>query len=77
MLPPLIYGIGRGLLNRSFIQLPCLVEAEIIGLGEATWNNVHTADLADAYIIIFDRPLAVYGLDTKTDKQPSPYLTIG
>ncbi len=84
VLPPLIYGIGTGLFNRTSIQLPCLVraalkrkKAEMIGPGEATWNNVHIADLCDAYLIIFDHLLTAYGPDAKSDIQPSPYLTTG
>jgi len=84
VLPPLIYGIGTGPFNRTSIQLPILLQAalkrnkaEVIGPGEATWNNVHIADLSDAYIIIFDQLLAAYGPDAKPDAQPSPYLTTG
>lgn len=84
VLPPLIYGIGTGLFNRTSVQLPAIVraalkrkKAEVIGLGEATWNNVHIADLVDAYIIILDHLLAAYGPDAKPDAQPNPYLTIG
>ena len=84
VLPPLIYGIGTGPFNRTSMQLPVLVraalkrhKAEVIGPGEATWNNVHIADLADAYIIIFDQLLAAYGPEAKADAKPSPYLTTG
>jgi nucleoside-diphosphate-sugar epimerase len=84
VIPPLIYGIGTGLFNRTSIQLPTLIraalkrgKAEVIGPGEATWDNVHIADLVDAYIILFDQLLAVYGPDAKSDAKPSPYLTTG
>ncbi|CAF3953243.1 unnamed protein product [Rotaria sp. Silwood1] len=84
VLPPTIYGIGTGLFNRTSIQLPCLIEialkrhkAGMIGSGEATWNNVHIADLCNAYIIIFDHFLAAYGPNAKSDEQSSPYLTTG
>jgi nucleoside-diphosphate-sugar epimerase len=84
VLPPLIYGIGTGPFNRTSAQLPILVraalkrrKAEVIGPGEATWNNVHIDDLSDAYILIFDELLAAYGPDAKPDAQPSPYLTTG
>ncbi|CAF4019408.1 unnamed protein product [Rotaria sordida] len=49
----------------------------MIGPGESTWNNVHIADLVDAYIILFDQLLAVYGPDPKPDAKPSPYLITG
>jgi nucleoside-diphosphate-sugar epimerase len=84
VMPPLIYGIGSGPFNRNSVQLPLLVQAalkrhksEMIGPGEATWNNVHIDDLSDAYIIIFDQLLAAYGPDAKPDAQSSPYLTTG
>jgi len=84
VLPPLIYGIGTGPFNRTSIQLPILLraalkrhKAEVIGPGEATWNNVHIDDLTDAYIIIFDQLLTAYGPDAKPNAQPSPYLTTG
>jgi nucleoside-diphosphate-sugar epimerase len=84
VLPPLIYGIGTGLFNRTSIQLPYLIEAALerhqagmIGVGEGTWNNVHIADLCDAYLIIFDQLLAAHGPDAKSDIQSSPYLTTG
>ncbi|CAF2989399.1 unnamed protein product [Rotaria sp. Silwood2] len=84
ILPPLVYGIGTGPFNRSSVQLPVLIraalkrqKAEMIGPGQAIWNSVHIADLADAYIIIFDQLLAAYGPDAKSNVQPSPYLTTG
>jgi nucleoside-diphosphate-sugar epimerase len=84
VIPPLIYGIGTGPFNRTSVQLPILVraalkrhKAEMIGPGEATWNNVHIADLVDAYIIIFNQLVAAYGPDAKPNAQPSPYLTTG
>ncbi|CAF4626311.1 unnamed protein product [Rotaria sp. Silwood1] len=84
ILPPLVYGIGTGLFNRTSLQLPVLVraalkrhKAEMIGPGQAIWNSVHIADLSDAYIIIFDQLLAAYGPDVKPDIQPNPYLTTG
>jgi len=84
IIPPLIYGIGTGLFNRTSIQLPCLIKAalkrhkaEMIGPGEATWNSVHIDDLCDAYMIIFDQLIATYGPDAKPTVQRNPYLTTG
>jgi nucleoside-diphosphate-sugar epimerase len=84
VLPPLIYGIGTGLFNRTSIQLPILIRAalkrgkvETIGPGEATWDNVHISDLVDAYIILLDQLLAAYGPDAKPNAEVSPYLTTG
>ncbi|CAF1519015.1 unnamed protein product [Didymodactylos carnosus] len=84
ILPPLIYGIGKGPFNRTSIQLPILIraalkraKAEVLGPGEATWDNVHIDDLVDAYIILLDQLLAAYGPDAKVNEKPSPYLTTG
>jgi nucleoside-diphosphate-sugar epimerase len=84
VLPAFIYGIGTGPFNHSTILVPILLQAalkrhkvEVVGPGEATWNNVHIADVSDAYIILFDQLLAVYGPDAKPNAQHSPYLTTG
>ena len=84
VIPPLIYGIGTGPFHRTSIQLPGLVgvalkrkKVETLGPGEATWDNVHIADLADVYIILLDQLLAAYGPTAKADAKPSPYLTTG
>jgi nucleoside-diphosphate-sugar epimerase len=59
VLPPAIYGIGTGLFNRASMLLALLIgaalkrgKAETNGPGEATWNNIHIADLVDAYVIL-------------------------
>jgi len=82
--PPVIYGIGTGPFNRDSTLLSILIRSalkrgkvEVIGPGEATWNNVHIADVVDGYIILLDQLLAAYGPDTKPDSKPSPYLTTG
>ncbi|KAI3394234.1 hypothetical protein diail_3009 [Diaporthe ilicicola] len=52
--PPIIYGLGRGLGNQISLQIPGLCKVAIeqnaaiyVGRGEATWGNVHIADLSD------------------------------
>ena len=84
VLPPLIYGIGTGFFNRTSVQLPMLVraalkrkKAEMLGPGEATWDHVHIADLADAYMILLDHLLAAYGPNAESGSKPSSYLTTG
>lgn len=84
VIPPTIYGIGTGPFHRTSIQFPTLLraamkrgKAEIFGPGEATWDNVHVADLADAYVLLVDRFLAAYGPDAQSNAKPSPYLTSG
>ncbi|KAH8771731.1 hypothetical protein F5883DRAFT_664780 [Diaporthe sp. PMI_573] len=53
LFPPIIYGLGRGQGNRTSIQIPGLCKVAIkqqaavyVGRGEATWGNVHIADLS-------------------------------
>lgn len=57
MAPPVIYGIGKGLVNKSSITVPTLTEATFdlgyapfVGAGKAKWDNVHVEDLADLLI---------------------------
>ena len=84
IIPPTIYGIGTGLFKHTSHQIPTLIraalkrgQAETIGPGEATWDNVHIADLVDAYMILLDQLLAAYGPDAKLDTKSSPYLATG
>ena len=84
ILPSLIYGVGTGLFNRSTIMFSLLLQiastrqkVEVVGPGEATWNNVHIDDLLDAYIILLDQLLAAYGPNAKPNAPHSPYLTTG
>ena len=84
VIPPTIYGIGRGPFNHTSIQLPALIraalkrrKAEMIGPGEATWDSVHIADLVDGFILLLDQLLAAYGPEAKPSTKPSPYLTTG
>ena len=83
MIPPTIYGIGTGPFHRTSIQFPALLraamkrgKAEILGPGEATWDNVHVADLADAYVLLLDQFITTYGPDAKQNSQPSPISSI-
>jgi hypothetical protein len=84
VIPPLIYGIGTGLFNRTSFQIPVLIRTalkrgklEMIGPGEATWDSVHIGDVVDAYIILIDQLLAAYGPDAKPNANISLYLTTG
>jgi nucleoside-diphosphate-sugar epimerase len=54
--PSLIYGLGRGLNERS-VQLPFLAEnalahgvVQIVGTGKNTWSNVHIDDVVGLYV---------------------------
>jgi nucleoside-diphosphate-sugar epimerase len=84
VIPPSIHGIGTGLFHRDSETLAALIRAalkrgkiEMIGPGESKWSYSHIADLVDAYIILLDQLLAVYGPNVKPDAKPSPYLTTG
>jgi nucleoside-diphosphate-sugar epimerase len=84
VLPSVIYGVGTGLFNRTTILFSILHQTaskrqkiEVVGPGEATWNNVHIADVSDAYIILLDQLLAAYGPNAKPNTPHSPYLTTG
>lgn len=53
LFPPIIYGLGRGQGNIHSIQIPGLCKVAIeqkasvyVGPGEATWGNVHIADVS-------------------------------
>ena len=55
--PSLIYGVGRGLNQRSY-QIPFLAAnarehgaVQIVGEGANVWSNVHIDDLADLYLL--------------------------
>ncbi|CAF1691545.1 unnamed protein product, partial [Adineta ricciae] len=57
--PSIIYGQGSGLFKRQNITFIKLIEIalqqgklQMIGTGEATWNNIHIDDLVDAYMIL-------------------------
>jgi nucleoside-diphosphate-sugar epimerase len=84
VLPPVIHGTGTGLFSRDTMVPSLLIrtalkrdKVQMIGPGESAWNSIHIADLVDAYIILLDQLLAVYGPDAKPDAKPSPYLTTG
>ncbi|CAF1386719.1 unnamed protein product [Adineta steineri] len=84
VLPPAIHGIGTGLFHRDSETIGSLIRAalkrgkiEMIGPGESKWGYSHIGDLVDAYILLLDQLLAVYGPNAKSDAKPSPYLTIG
>lgn len=59
MMPPLIYGKGTGLFNRSSVQIPVYVEAAlqygkgvVVGDGEGQIDHVHVRDLAALYELV-------------------------
>ncbi|EJD06860.1 NAD-binding protein [Fomitiporia mediterranea MF3/22] len=68
ILPCTIYGIAKnglteaGIQNPHSIQVPALIRASIdrgqggmVGLGKNKWPNVHIDDVADLYIVLFDK----------------------
>ncbi|KAF2717027.1 NAD(P)-binding protein [Polychaeton citri CBS 116435] len=66
---PLIYGQGQGAGHTESVQLPSLCKFAIekkrsyyVGKGEATWGNVHIADVGNLFASLADA--AVNGKDT-------------
>ncbi|EJD06863.1 NAD-binding protein [Fomitiporia mediterranea MF3/22] len=68
ILPSNVYGIAKnglteaGVQNPHSILIPVLVRASIdrgqggmVGLGKNKWPNVHIDDVADLYIVLFDK----------------------
>lgn len=65
IMSPTIYGVGSGFFNKLSIQIPLLTKVAIaqkqsivIGKGDAVWNHVHIADLADLYVLFAEKLLA-------------------
>jgi nucleoside-diphosphate-sugar epimerase len=64
--PPMIYGVSDGPYPRHSKQVPLMIRngieskrAMYVGNGKNMWSNVHIADLADFYMILFDTLLKV------------------
>ncbi|KAJ3129443.1 hypothetical protein HK100_008615 [Physocladia obscura] len=64
VVPPLVYGLGRGLFKRHSVQIPgfvtrCLAltphRVEYIGRGLSKWSNVHVRDIAHAFVVVLCR----------------------
>lgn len=65
IMSPLIYGIGTGHFHQQSIQVPFMIkaalktkQAEVIGQGKASWDNVHIGDVANLYEILVQKLLA-------------------
>ncbi|KAK7058924.1 hypothetical protein VNI00_001548 [Paramarasmius palmivorus] len=64
VMPPLIYGRGKGPFSRTSVQIPALIRATLklgqapyIGKGLGLWNGVHIQNLVDLYMILLDDAL--------------------
>ncbi|TDZ40289.1 Uncharacterized protein C8035_v003640 [Colletotrichum spinosum] len=56
LLPPTIYGTGRGPQNRRSIQIPALARATlekgfapVVAPGQTEWDNIHVHDLSNFF----------------------------
>jgi nucleoside-diphosphate-sugar epimerase len=65
LMSPTIYGLGSGLFNRLSIQTPTMIrvaiasgQAEMIGAGAGTWDEVHISDLVLLYEVLLAKILA-------------------
>jgi len=64
IMPPLVFGKGKGLFNRVSVQIPIYVEAAlqngqavVIGDGNGEIDHVHVEDLAALYAIVVNEIL--------------------
>ncbi|KAJ3542386.1 hypothetical protein NM208_g4124 [Fusarium decemcellulare] len=68
VIPPIIYGQGRGPVNKRSIQIPELAKATLqrrkglqVGPGLSRWGNVHIQDLSQLILRLVEK--AVRGVD--------------
>ncbi|KAF4962589.1 hypothetical protein FSARC_9367 [Fusarium sarcochroum] len=62
VVPPIIYGQGRGPVNQRSMQIPGLANATLrrqrglqLGPGESRWGNVHIADLSRIFLRLIEK----------------------
>ncbi|CZR44440.1 uncharacterized protein FPRO_14193 [Fusarium proliferatum ET1] len=62
VVPPIIYGRGRGPGNQRSIQIPGLAKATLerkkglqVGSGESRWGNIHVADLSRIFLSLVEK----------------------
>lgn len=65
---PIIYGEGRGPVNKRSVQIPDLTKAILkrqrglhVGKGHSRWGNVHVRDLSDLIVRLVDDAVAKGG----------------
>ncbi|KAH7369318.1 hypothetical protein B0T11DRAFT_72374 [Plectosphaerella cucumerina] len=71
VIPPIIYGQGRGPVNQRSMQIPDLAKATIqrgrglqLGRGLSRWGNVHVQDLSDLFVKLVEA-----AVDGKSDER--------
>ncbi|KAF7549351.1 hypothetical protein G7Z17_g6437 [Cylindrodendrum hubeiense] len=64
VMPPIIYGRGRGPINQRSIQIPELAKATLklqrglqVGSGQSRWGNVHIQDLSQLIVKLVENAL--------------------
>lgn len=62
VIPPIIYGQGRGPCNQRSIQIPDLANATLkrqrglqVGPGESRWGNIHIHDLSRIFLRLIEK----------------------
>ncbi|KAM0247172.1 hypothetical protein ACHAP5_004251 [Fusarium lateritium] len=62
VVPPIIYGRGRGPGNQRSMQIPDLAKAVLerkrgirVGAGESRWGNIHIADLSRIFLLLVEK----------------------
>ncbi|KAG5793946.1 hypothetical protein H9Q69_007010 [Fusarium xylarioides] len=64
VVPPIIYGQGRGPGNQRSMQIPGLAKATLerkkglqVGSGESRWGNIHIADLSRIFLGLVEKAI--------------------
>lgn len=84
VMPPLVFGKGKGLFNRASVQIPVYVEAAlkcgravVIGEGSGEIDHVHVEDLADLYAVLVEEILEDGGVRLPRGKRGIVFASNG
>jgi nucleoside-diphosphate-sugar epimerase len=84
IMPPLVFGRGKGLFNRVSVQIPVYVEAAlqrgqavVVGDGSGELDHVHVEDLAELYAILVEEILEDGGVRLPRGKRGIVFASNG
>jgi len=84
VMPPLVFGKGKGLFNRASVQIPVYVEAAlrrgqavVVGEGSGELDHVHVEDLAELYAILVEEILEDGGMRLPRGKKGIVFASNG